>query len=96
MISPWKWKSVIWNDRYFEKQKDSEIWIDVLKNQVRFNYTEVSVDIDSNGYPIVVLKTLGKAYFVKLTESLRYGSKELANISTQYEPGVWEKQVKGN
>lgn len=90
MFTPWRWLSFYFESWFFEKQNVSETWFSFDENRFEANYTEVSVDIDSNGFPVVILKEIGKIDFVILTESKACMGDDFNNFSSNYS-GAWKK-----
>lgn len=70
----------------------SNIWIKYKHNKPILNYTEISFDIDLNGYPLVILKEFSKSFFLKLTESMIYAGFEPTKIISVNHAGVWKKK----
>lgn len=63
-----------------------------LNNKIEANYSEISIDFDSNQLPVVILKeTNSTSYFIKLTEYNAYEGDQLENISSKYSSGIWKK-----
>lgn len=83
--------SLTTDDYFFEKQNGSETWTKFSKNKTDSNYTQVSVSIDSNGFPVVVLRKIDNSIYLKLTENMLYEGNQITNISFESTQGLWKK-----
>lgn len=83
--------STKWDDFYIQKLDESTKWVEIYENEGRDNYTEISVDSDSNGLPVVILKRVGYLIFLKLTENMSFKGKNQTNITIQHSSGYWKK-----
>lgn len=96
MKTPWEWTSYEWDDWLIVKQINSstsdEKWIDLFLNKSRYSYQEVSVESDTNGYPIVILFEKNEKYFLKLTDDMAYYGDVKTNVTNQFYAGYWVKK----
>lgn len=92
LITPLEWRSQAFESWYFEKQTDR--WTEYSYNQARNFYTEISVDLDSDGFLVVVLENFDDKSAVKLTEGICHFGKNLSYIGESYAKGYWVKNGK--
>lgn len=93
-----KWIKNTEENCYFEQdQNNSELWTYYSGNKIRIiNHTQISIEYDENGNPIVVLLEIGKSdYFNKLTKGMAYHGKNLSFIEKKKEDfrGHWAKNA---
>lgn len=93
LIIPWKWVSTQYPEWFFEKQGDSDRWVDRYKGRERYNYTQISVSTDSDGYPLVSLQLVDKIFFLNITRTMVFSSTNPKNITREYSFGIWAEKT---
>lgn len=89
---PLRWDVAIQNNWHIENINNSQTWIRKSKHQNDSIYTQISVDFDSYGFPVVILKKPRFYAFIKLTENMAYIGKQLNNITKEFRIGGWTKK----
>lgn len=87
LVTPLKWISSENTYQYFEKKNN--IWFETYNDR---SYNEVSIAIDTNGYPYIILVEYDAEYFLNLTENMAYKGDSSETIKSKYEKGVWVKK----
>lgn len=92
-VSPLKWFGLGSDDFYFTKINAS-IWVESYQNKTVKFYMQVSIDVDSNGYPIVIL--INKNKVLELGENALYNGQNLTSIDKFDIAGFWIKKNGNN
>ena len=100
MAKPWRWQSDQLDGWYYEKQENSNTWIEYKNNTVWTNFTLIFSDTDYDGLPVVVLRK-HESYInsiIKLTEGIAYWDKtqltEQFKINqNEFKYGHWVKKT---
>lgn len=87
MTTPLKWIGINWDNWYFEKQEDGKTWIEWYKNKVYATYTQISLEILLNQYPIVIIRK--NNLLIKLSQYAYNTGYNLTEIKTYYASGFW-------
>lgn len=73
MAHPLRWVYIVDERSYYERsKKDSKIWIEYRNEMIEEEFIQISLDWDTNGYPVVVLQDLGGYSFYKFVEYQAY------------------------
>lgn len=91
MYSPWIWIGLKSYILVIQKLNNSETWMETDETDFKDNYTEISVDDDANGNPVVILKKIGFDFYLKLTQNTSFQGQDLSNISSHFLFGFWKK-----
>lgn len=79
-MTPLRWQSDNWEDLYFERQKDGISWERHDMNRVS-NYSQISIESDSNGDLVVTLKKKKSTNLRRLSLTEGMGCERSANFT---------------
>lgn len=87
LVYPLKWVSEKGDGWFIEKQQNSTRWISFIGNKMNSTWTELSIEIDANGYPIVRLEQKEDRLSLRLTQFIAFME---SDVKFKKLPGLWK------
>lgn len=86
---PLKWESDRFDGWYLEKHNNSNTWYFYFENKFSEKYTQVSIKLGLDGYPIVFLMRNSDFLIFKITEGRVWSGWSFSELTIDETIGYW-------
>lgn len=94
-FTPLKWIFFDTTRSFMKLQNSSRFWSELKNENIVNIYFQMSIEIDSKGYPVVILKDNKSNMFLKIVQGVFYQDSDIDfTHQIELEYGIWIKKEK--